>query len=147
MDGEHEAGPQSPSDVLKNARISRHGYDANATRASLTAAVKSAFNGNEPRKFQLDIAEALMLGLDVTAIAGTGSGKTLPWVMPLLLGENKAKMILVISPLKALQADHVRFHSVDDDHTCAENPHRLHSSTGWVSKRLPLMGIHGRREN
>jgi hypothetical protein len=96
------------SDVLKNARKSRHGYDTNSTRALLTAAVKSAFSGNEPHKFQLDVVEALILGLDVTAIAGTGSGKTLPWVMPLLLEENKAKIILVISPLKALQADHVR---------------------------------------
>ncbi|KAF9786098.1 hypothetical protein BJ322DRAFT_994469, partial [Thelephora terrestris] len=69
-------------------------YDAEETRASLAAAVKSVFNGNEPREFQLDIAEALVLGLDVTTIAGTGSGKTLPWVMPLLSEENKAKTIL-----------------------------------------------------
>ena len=106
MDGEHGAHP----DILKNARKSRRGYDADATRGMLTAAVKSAFNGNEPREFQLDIVEALMLGLDITAIAGTGSGKTLPWVMPLLLEENKAKTVLVISPLKALQADHVRLY-------------------------------------
>jgi len=89
---------QSRPDVLENARKSRRGYDTDATRASLTAAVKSAFNGNEPRKFQLDIAEALMLGLEVTAIAGTGSRKTLPWVMPLLLEENKGKTVSVISP-------------------------------------------------
>lgn len=110
MGGEHGAIQQSCPDVLENTRKSRCGYDAEATRALLTTAVKSVFNGNEPRKFQLDIAEALVLGLDVTAIAGTGSGKTLPWVMPLLLEENKAKTILVISPLKALQADHVIFH-------------------------------------
>ena len=74
----------------------------------LTTVVKLAFNGNEPRTFQLDVTEALMLGLGVTAIAGTGSGKTLPWATPLLLEENKAKTVLVISPLKALQAVHVR---------------------------------------
>ena len=74
----------------------------------LTTAVKLAFNGNEPRTFQLDVTEALMLGLGVTAIAGTGSGKTLPWATPLLLEENKEKTVLVISPLKALQAVHVR---------------------------------------
>lgn len=111
MDGGHGAAQQSHCDVLKNARKSRRDYDADAVRGSLTAAVKSAFNGNEPREFQLDIAEALMLGLDITAIAGTGSGKTLPWVMPLLLEENKTKTVLVISPLKALQADHVRLYS------------------------------------
>ena len=74
----------------------------------LTTVVKLAFNGNEPRTFQLDVTEALMLGLGVTAIAGSGSGKTLPWATPLLLEENKAKTVLVISPLKALQAVHVR---------------------------------------
>lgn len=89
-----ERAQQSHPDVLENARKSRHSYDTDATRASLTAAVKSAFNGNESRKFQLDIAEALILGLDVTAIAGTGSGKTLPWVMPLLLEENRDKTVL-----------------------------------------------------
>ena len=72
----------------------------------LTTVVKLAFNGNEPRTFQLDVTEALMLG--VTAITGTGSGKTLPWATPLLLEENKVKTVLVISPLKALQAVHVR---------------------------------------
>ena len=74
----------------------------------LTTAVKLAFNENEPRTFQLDVTEALMLGLGVTAIAGTGSGKTLPWAAPLLLEENKEKTVLVISLLKALQAVHVR---------------------------------------
>ena len=111
MGGEHGAIQQSCPDVLENTRKSRCGYDAEATRALLTTAVNSVFNGNEPRKFQLDIVEALVLGLDVMAIAGTGSGKTLPWVMPLLLEENRAKMVLVISPLKALQADHVRLYA------------------------------------
>lgn len=78
------------------------------TRSSLTTVVKSAFGGNEPCEFQLDVAEALMLGLDVTAIVGTGSGKTLPWAMPLLLEENNVKSVLVISPLKSLQTDHVK---------------------------------------
>jgi superfamily II DNA helicase RecQ len=69
--------------------------------------VKAAFNQNTPRDFQLDVAEALILGLDATVVAGTGSGKTLPWAMPLLLDENRERACLVISPLKALQADHV----------------------------------------
>ena len=109
MAEKHEGTQQSSSDVLENVRKSKSGYDTDATRALLTAAVKSVFDGNKPRKFQLDVAEALILGLDVTAIAGTGSGKTLPWMMPLLLEENRAKIVLVISPLKALQADHVGF--------------------------------------
>ncbi|KAF9781867.1 hypothetical protein BJ322DRAFT_985004, partial [Thelephora terrestris] len=67
------------------ARKSRKEYNSHATREALTNAVKLAFNQNTPRDFQLDVAEALILGLDATVVAGTGSGKTLPWAMPLLL--------------------------------------------------------------
>lgn len=40
--------------------------------------------GIEPRNWQLDVAEVLYLELDTVCIAGTGSGKTLPFVMVLL---------------------------------------------------------------
>jgi len=69
--------------------------------------VKTAFDQKSPRDFQLDVAEALILGLDTTVVAGTGSGKTLPWAMPLLLDENKERTCLVVLPLKVLQVDHV----------------------------------------
>lgn len=97
------------SRILEEARRSKQGYDSDATREALTNAVRAAFNENSPHDFQLDVAEALTLGLDVTVVAGTGSGKTLPWAMPLLLDENKGRGCLVISPLKALQADHVSY--------------------------------------
>jgi len=61
-----------------------------------------------PYDWQIDLAEALVLELDATVIAGTGSGKTLPWAMPLLLDENRDKICLVISPLNEIEADHVR---------------------------------------
>lgn len=61
----------------------------------------------KPYDWQVDVSEALALGLDVTVIAGTGSGKTLPWAMPLLLEENRGRICLVISPLNELEADHV----------------------------------------
>ena len=93
--------------VLEQARRSSRGYDSNATREALTKAVRATFNQNSPRDFQVDVAEALILGLDVTLVAGTGSGKTLPWAMPLLLDGNEERHCLVISPLKALQVDHV----------------------------------------
>ncbi|KAF9787415.1 P-loop containing nucleoside triphosphate hydrolase protein [Thelephora terrestris] len=105
----HEAANQRNLDLLEQARKSREGYDGENTREAFRAAVKAAFNGNEPRKFQLDVAEAMTLGLDSTVIAGTGSGKTLPWAIPLLLDENKNKVVLVISPLKALQKEHRRY--------------------------------------
>lgn len=47
-----------------------------------------------------------MLGLDVLVIAGTGAGKTIPFMMPLLL--MREKFSLIISPLKVLQEDQVR---------------------------------------
>ena len=65
-----------------------------------------------PREWQLDAAEALILGLDTFIVAGTGSGKTIPYMLPLLLPENRRKMIVVISPLKALQRDQVCFHEM-----------------------------------
>ena len=92
--------------VLERARRSKQGYDSYATREALTNAVRAVFN-NSPHNFQLDVAEALTLGLDTTVVAGTGSGKTLPWAMLLLLAENKERSCLVVSPLKALQVDHV----------------------------------------
>jgi ATP-dependent helicase YprA (DUF1998 family) len=103
--------PATPSDsfnVLEEAHKSTKGYNSHATREALTDAVKLAFNQNTPHNFQLDdVAEALILGLDAMLVAGTGSGKTLPWAMPLLLDEYKERACIVISPLKALQADHV----------------------------------------
>ena len=48
-----------------------------------------------------------MLGLDCVVIAGTGSGKTMPFWMPLLLDKNRDKMVVVISPLNELEAEQV----------------------------------------
>jgi len=45
---------QSCSDALEDARGSRRGYGADATRASFTAAVEWVFGGNRPSKFQLE---------------------------------------------------------------------------------------------
>jgi ATP-dependent helicase YprA (DUF1998 family) len=44
--------------------------------------------------------------LDSVVIAGTGAGKTMPFMMPLLLDTNKE--VIIVSPLKVLQADQVR---------------------------------------
>ncbi|KAF8239110.1 hypothetical protein L208DRAFT_994930, partial [Tricholoma matsutake] len=56
-----------------------------------------------PHDWQLDVAEALLLGIDSVVIAGTGSGKTILFMLPLL--SNPEKMVLIISPLKILQCD------------------------------------------
>ncbi|KAJ6448997.1 hypothetical protein C8R45DRAFT_800901, partial [Mycena sanguinolenta] len=52
---------------------------------------------------QIDTSGALILGLDAVVIAGTGAGKTIPFMMPLLL--HRDKFVLIVSPLKVLQAD------------------------------------------
>ncbi|KAJ7082066.1 P-loop containing nucleoside triphosphate hydrolase protein, partial [Mycena belliarum] len=52
-----------------------------------------------PYDWQLDVSEAYLLGLDAVVIAGTGAGKTMPFMMPLLL--HRDKYSLIISPLKA----------------------------------------------
>ena len=79
-------------------------YDSAATRARVTTLFQERF-GAPPRDWQLDVTEAILLGLDSVVIAGTGAGKTMPFMMPLLLDESKKSII--ISPLKVLQDDQV----------------------------------------
>ena len=80
-------------------------YDSQRTRHELTHLFKEHCRGKVPHSWQLDAAECLILGVDSIIIAGTGAGKTMPFVMPLM--QDKSKMMLIISPLKALQRDQV----------------------------------------
>jgi ATP-dependent helicase YprA (DUF1998 family) len=92
---------------LSNARqkaSKTSGYNFVETQAKVTQLFQERFGG-EPYEWQLDITEAILLGLDTVVIAGTAAGKTMPFVMPLLLDEKKKA--IVISPLKILQADQV----------------------------------------
>jgi ATP-dependent helicase YprA (DUF1998 family) len=93
---------------LEKARenVSRKsGYDSSKTRQDITLLFRERF-GTDPYEWQLDVTEAILLGLDSVVIAGTGAGKTMPFMMPLLL--DGKKKVLIISPLKILQADQVR---------------------------------------
>ena len=94
--------------LLSDARTKKANYDSIATRRMLSDSVTVLCPTITPYDWQVNLAEALTLGLDATVIAGTGSGKTLPWAMPLLLEQNHDKICLVISPLNELEADHVR---------------------------------------
>jgi ATP-dependent helicase YprA (DUF1998 family) len=102
------SGPQSG--VLQTARdaatITRD-YCSVRTREDLVTTFKAAFNGLEPHSWQLNVAEAILLDLDCVVIAGTGSGKTLPFAMPLLVDRTEKKMVIVISPLNDLEEDQV----------------------------------------
>lgn len=55
-----------------------------------------------PRGFQIDAALALLNGRDCLVDAGTGSGKTLCMVLPMLL--DPSGITITISPLKRLQS-------------------------------------------
>lgn len=61
-----------------------------------------------PRSIQLEAALGLEDGNDVFVQAGTGSGKTLTAVLNQLL-ETSDGLTMIISPLKRLQASHVRY--------------------------------------
>ncbi|KAJ7304699.1 hypothetical protein DFH08DRAFT_638747, partial [Mycena albidolilacea] len=60
-------------------------------------------NGMVAHEWQIDMGEALLLGLDCSLIAGTGASKTMPFVMPLFVESDK--IIIIISPLNALEVD------------------------------------------
>jgi ATP-dependent helicase YprA (DUF1998 family) len=94
--------------LLSEARTKKEGYDSLATRRALSDSVTTLCPAITPYEWQVDLAEVLALGLNATVIAGTGSGKTLPWAMPLLLERNHNRICLVISPLNELEVDHVR---------------------------------------
>ena len=72
---------------LKTARNKNEGYSSEVTRTKLTDRFRELLDGTTPYDWQVDIAEALLLGLDSVLIAGTGAGKTLPFIMPLFVDD------------------------------------------------------------
>ncbi|KAI0371404.1 P-loop containing nucleoside triphosphate hydrolase protein [Pilatotrama ljubarskyi] len=101
--------------VLQAARdmaTSKRKYDSSATRSKMVAEFQARTKGKVPYEWQVDVAEALLLGVDCTVIAGTGSGKTMPFVMPAFV--EREKVFFVISPLNALESDQAsRFAALD----------------------------------
>lgn len=59
--------------------------------------------GYAPYRWQIDICEAAYLGVDVLVAAGTGRGKTLPFVLSHFVVPKSLTVIL--SPLNALEYD------------------------------------------
>lgn len=110
MDSPHDAYAQEKARSFRNLTAAREkaseksGYDSLRTRIETTTTFRSRF-GQDPYEWQLDAAEAVILGLDTVVIAGTSSGKTIPFLLPLLL--DKKKKAIVISPLKVLQEEQV----------------------------------------
>ncbi|KAI0630350.1 P-loop containing nucleoside triphosphate hydrolase protein [Trametes polyzona] len=93
--------------VLQAARdaaaASTRKYDSNATRKKLIEEFGARTGRKTPYDWQLDVAEALLLGVDCIVIAGTGSGKTMPFVMPAFI--ESEKIYFILSPLNALEKD------------------------------------------
>ena len=103
----HEVIQNASQNQLQEARAAaqkQKKYNSADTRQGLTALFAERF-GSAPYDWQLDVTEALLLGLDSVVITGTGSGKTIPFMLPLL--QHPKKMILIILPLKVLQRDQV----------------------------------------
>ncbi|KAI0744930.1 P-loop containing nucleoside triphosphate hydrolase protein [Earliella scabrosa] len=97
--------------LLESARdfaAKERGYNSQEVRDEIIRTFAEAFGGRVPYGWQVDVAEALLLGLDTAVIAGTGAGKTMPFVMPLLLDKAKTKMVIIISPLNELERDQAR---------------------------------------
>ncbi|KAF8153870.1 P-loop containing nucleoside triphosphate hydrolase protein [Crassisporium funariophilum] len=92
--------------LLQSARqhaLKKDGFLFEATRNKMREELKNRNGGMVAYDWQLDVAEALLLGLDCSVIAGTGAGKTIPFVLPLLVETNK--VVIIISPLNALEED------------------------------------------
>ncbi|KAH9954793.1 P-loop containing nucleoside triphosphate hydrolase protein [Russula dissimulans] len=116
--------PKRDSSILQDtgakAIISR-GYSSEETCSEISLAFKNVFDRLELYRWQLDICEALLLGLDCIAIAGTGFGKTMPFIMPLLVDPTEKGTVIIILPLNALKHDQAtRFNKIGL-HTTAVN--------------------------
>lgn len=93
-------------DQARQRSAQENSYSSTATRRKLKDELFNCTNGLKAYEWQVDVAEAILLGLDCTVIAGTGAGKTLPFVMPLFIKPQKT--VLIISPLNSLEEDQVR---------------------------------------
>ncbi|TFY64233.1 hypothetical protein EVJ58_g2763 [Rhodofomes roseus] len=104
----HNLARQNLERARKKATEER-GYDSARTRRIMATQLHARSNGKMTvREWQLNDAEAIVLGLDSSVIAGTGAGKTIPYMLPLLLPEFASKILVVVSPLKSLQRDQMR---------------------------------------
>jgi ATP-dependent helicase YprA (DUF1998 family) len=114
MHGNQPSGAsQNENRSLRNLEAARltafetRGYSSATFREKITRECEKRC-GYTPKEWQLQAAEAMHLNVDTVLIAGTGSGKTTPFLLPLMYGEEEEKpMMLLISPLIALEEDQV----------------------------------------
>jgi len=104
----HSEEKQRSYDNLHQSRETsrqQSSYSSEQTRQTLINLCLERCANRAPYPWQLDAAEAFILGLDCTVLAGTGSGKTLPFLMPAMLRHNG--ILIVLSPLNSLEEDQV----------------------------------------
>ncbi|KAA1471156.1 P-loop containing nucleoside triphosphate hydrolase protein [Dentipellis sp. KUC8613] len=106
----HEKQRQRSEALLEAARKrakAGSNYNSFEARRKMLEQCKTRSEGRiVPRDWQLDIAESLVLGMDCELIAPTGAGKTIPFILPLFYQPDK--IIIIISPLNALEEDQAR---------------------------------------
>ncbi|KAI0073322.1 P-loop containing nucleoside triphosphate hydrolase protein [Panus rudis PR-1116 ss-1] len=91
------------------ARAAReYKYNSQECRKRMAEGFRARTGGKCAYDWQLDAAECALLGVNGVFIARTGAGKTTPFLLPFCLRENKDKVTIVISPLKALQREQAR---------------------------------------
>ena len=69
-----------------NAVLKDRNYNSKRTCQTMSQKLQDVFNGRILYDWQLDAAKALILGLDCVVVAGTGAGKTIPFMLPLCYG-------------------------------------------------------------
>ncbi|KAK0475386.1 P-loop containing nucleoside triphosphate hydrolase protein [Armillaria novae-zelandiae] len=105
-------------DKARNTATTERKYNSTRTQQEIQSIFEAKF-GKPAYDWQLDVAEAMLVGLDTVLIAGTGAGKTIPFMLPLLL--DKQKKVLVVSPLKILQDDQTQHFNRMEIHAAAVN--------------------------
>jgi ATP-dependent helicase YprA (DUF1998 family) len=118
-----ELPQEPPAGTSQEERMRRS--EKNMQRARIVAMMNKGFNREEWRDLaaecvkkatgydayshQLNTGEALALGMDCLVVAGTGTGKTMAFTLPVMMAkEGEWRMVWVFSPLKELQWDQVR---------------------------------------
>lgn len=80
-------------------------YKDDEVDLALLASKSLEILGQKPFRWQLDAAKGILCGKDVIVDVGTGTGKSLCFLLPLLL--NETDLALSVSPLSALMLNQV----------------------------------------
>ena len=88
--GQHNHKKDCSYQILNKAQqkaFKKDGYDSASTWQWVTELFSECFDGATPWLWQLDVTEAILLGVDSLVIAGTG---TMPFMMPLMFSAWKS---------------------------------------------------------